>query len=138
MGKADEIHDGVAGARRGLAAEPALDLGRLLRHCMNDRDLAAELLSAFRDQSLALVRRLCEGAGAGAELKGDLAHRLKGSALAVGAGAVARAAEAVERAGRRGSRRPASAAEMSRAIVELAAAVAAAAAEIDRLGDIRS
>ena len=134
MSGPDEIYDRGEGARGGLAPEPALDLEQLLRRCMNDRDLAAELLSAFRDQSLTLVRRLGDAGEAGLEARADLAHRLKGSALAVGAGAVARAAEAAERAGRRGSASPANAAEMSQAIVKLAEAVVEAAAEIDRLG----
>ena len=106
----------------------ALDLDHLAGQCLGDRDLEAELLSLFRAQAIALAAelasdRLSPSAGA------DIAHRLRGSALAVGAFAVARAAEAVEACGRDAG----GAVEMSQAIAALGDAVSRAAAEIDRL-----
>ena len=69
--------------------------------------------------------------------KADVAHRLRGSALAIGAFPVADAAAAVEDAGRAGARRgpegPEQAVELSQAIADLSEAVAQAVAEIDRL-----
>ena len=94
-----------------------------------------ELLSLFRvagarwpRRRLAIGGRLTPSAGA------DIAHRLRGSALAVGARAVARAAESVEFLGRdaagAGNVRVV---EMSQAIAQLGDAVNRATAEIDAL-----
>ncbi len=126
--------DGLdAGARDG----PALDLAHLTRQCSGDQGLEIELLLQFRTQSLRLAVELVEDVRLPPGAKADLAHRLRGSALAVGAGRVARAAAVVEACARAapqgGSERSTPDVELSQAIGALRAAVADAAAEIDRL-----
>jgi HPt (histidine-containing phosphotransfer) domain-containing protein len=75
--------------------EPAIDLVHLARATDGDESLEAELLAMFDRQSEKLLARVGV-----AELprraRADVAHRLRGSALAIGAFAVARAAEALE------------------------------------------
>lgn len=118
----------VDGGRKGLA----LDLGHLERQCMGDRDLEAEVLQQFRAQAATLIETLAQDGHLSCAAKADIAHRLRGSALAIGAFAVAHAAAAVETSGR-GGERPAQAVELSQAIVGLREAVAQATVEIDRL-----
>jgi HPt (histidine-containing phosphotransfer) domain-containing protein len=77
-------------------SDPALDLVHLSRQCQGDPDLEAELLGLFRLQLRGLSLQLCDLATSTPELKARIAHRLRGSALAVGAGRVARAAKAIE------------------------------------------
>lgn len=74
--------------------ERPVDLVHLARQTLGDRDLEQEILTLFVRQSAMLSRRLAEGESR--DEKRDLAHTLKGSARAVGAWRVARAAEAVE------------------------------------------
>ena len=121
-----------ASGRNELDA-PALDRDHLRRQCLDDRNLAAELLALFRVEARALAAELA-GDRLSPSARADIAHRLRGSALAVGAFAVARAAEAVEACGRDATRAGAvPAVEMSQAITNLGEAIARAAAEIDRL-----
>ena len=110
-----------------------LDLAHLSRQCLGDRNLADELLREFRAQSLTLAGRLAEG-GAAAAAPGNLAHRLRGAALAVGAWKVACAAEAVEAIARSGGqgKGPIPNVEMSQAVSKLVEAVSLTAEEIDR------
>ncbi|RBP09660.1 Hpt protein [Roseiarcus fermentans] len=104
-----------------------LDLDHLRRQCLDDEALMRELLALFRIEAPALAARLTEESpSAGAEI----AHRLRGAALAVGAFAVARAAEILAGPGGRDG---APIVEMSQAIENLARAVAQAVAAIDRL-----
>ncbi len=121
------------GAREAVA----LDLGHLSRQCMGDKDLEAEVLLLFRVQSATLMESLAQDGPASPAAKADIAHRLKGSAVAVGAFPVAKAAAAVEVCGRAGAEQgqegPERAVELSQAIADLREAVAQAAAEIDRL-----
>jgi HPt (histidine-containing phosphotransfer) domain-containing protein len=112
--------------KRGFAA---LDLAHLARQCLGDHELEAELLLQFRTQALRLAAELAEDDRLPPTARADVAHRLKGSALAVGAPAVAHAAEAVEACGRAGGQPD----EMSQAIARLTEAVSRAAAEIARL-----
>jgi len=107
-----------------------LDLEHLRRQCLGDQSLADELLREFHAQSLMLAGRLAEG-DAAAVAPGDLAHRLRGAALAVGAWRVARAAEAVEAIARTGGKGPS--VEMSRAVSNLVEAVLRTAEEIGRV-----
>jgi HPt (histidine-containing phosphotransfer) domain-containing protein len=128
-------------SRRGAPAEPAegaaLDLTHLARQCLGDRDLMAELLCMFRTEAQRIAAELA-GDGLSSAAQADIAHRLRGSALVVGASAVARAAEGVETFGTAAAqadhegagRRPV---EMSQAIATLVEAVCEAAAEIARL-----
>lgn len=74
-----------------------LDLAHLSRQTCGDLPLQRELLDLFRTHSPELVEKI--RALAGVSQKSalcDLAHQLKGSALALGANAVAAAAESVE------------------------------------------
>jgi HPt (histidine-containing phosphotransfer) domain-containing protein len=80
----------------GEEHEPVIDLVHLSRQTLSDQALEVELLDLFDRQSARIVAQLREaGAGAG-KIRGDLAHTLRGSALAVGAGRVARMAQIYE------------------------------------------
>jgi HPt (histidine-containing phosphotransfer) domain-containing protein len=106
--------------------EPAIDLVHLARATDGDESLEAELLAMFDRQSEKLLGRV-RLADLPRRARGDVAHRLRGSALAIGAFAVARAAEALEAAFERD-------AEPQAEIAALEAAVAAARAAIAELG----
>jgi HPt (histidine-containing phosphotransfer) domain-containing protein len=81
---------------RRCRSDPALDLVHLSRQCQGDPELEAELLGLFRLQLRGLSAQLSDLATSSPELRAKFAHRLRGSALAVGAGRVARAAKAIE------------------------------------------
>lgn len=110
-----------------------LDLAHLSRQCMGDETLETEILSQFRTQSLALAAQLTSDKLSFAA-QADIAHRLRGSALAAGAPAVVSAAEVVETCGRADRFESANwVVEMSQAISTLSEAVSQTVAEIDRL-----
>jgi HPt (histidine-containing phosphotransfer) domain-containing protein len=71
-----------------------LDIEHLTAQAMDDADLAREVLEMFLDQSADMLRVVREAAGAAD--RRNAAHRLKGSARAVGAFRVAAASEALE------------------------------------------
>jgi len=78
-------------------AERPIDLVHLARQTDGDESLEFELLAMFDRQSEKLAERVgC--ADLPRRARADIAHRLRGSALAIGAGAVARAAQALEAA----------------------------------------
>jgi HPt (histidine-containing phosphotransfer) domain-containing protein len=77
--------------------ERAIDLVHLARQTDGDDALEAELLVMFDRQAEKLVERV-KIAELPHRARADLAHRLKGSALAIGAFAVARAAGGLEEA----------------------------------------
>jgi HPt (histidine-containing phosphotransfer) domain-containing protein len=104
------------------AADGLIDSAHLARMTFGDRRLAHELLDLFDRQAALLIDRM---AGSDPGAAAALAHTLKGSALGIGAGAVARAAEAVERAVTPGER--------ARALDDLGRAVSAAHATIAEL-----
>jgi len=96
--------------------------------------LEAELLGLFRLQLRGLSLQICDLATSTPELKARIAHRLRGSALAVGAGRVARAAKVLEDKAL-AAREPARAdgrrlEAVSQAVAALEAAVAEVVAEI--------
>jgi chemotaxis protein histidine kinase CheA len=111
-------------------SNPPLDLVHLARQCLGDRALETELLGLFRLQAPALTAQLFGPPPVSLELKARIAHTLRGSALAVGAGHVASAAWRIEElASAAGDQ---SLAEEA-AIAALLSAVDEALAEIDRI-----
>ena len=76
--------------------DPLLDLVHLTRQCLGDHELEAELLGLFRLQAPALTAQLADPSLSSLESKAKIAHKLRGSALSVGARRVARAAWQVE------------------------------------------
>jgi chemotaxis protein histidine kinase CheA len=111
-------------------SNPPLDLVHLARQCLGDRDLEAELLGLFRLQAPALTAQLSGSPPLSLEAKARIAHTLRGSALAVGAGGVASAAWRIEElAAAAGDQRSAEAP----AIAALLSAVDEALTEIDRI-----
>ena len=77
------------------AGEPAIDLVHLARQTDGDAALELELLALFDRQSANLLAQLAVDRGARAG-RADIAHKLRGSALAIGAGRVASAAQTLE------------------------------------------
>jgi len=73
-----------------------LDRAHLARTTFGSAELAREVLGLFDAQSERLLEAMRDGDPAAVR---RLAHTLKGAALGIGAIEVARAAEAVERAG---------------------------------------
>lgn len=72
-----------------------IDLAHLRRMTLGDASLEREVLALFAAQSVGLMRELSGMPGN----VGELAHKLKGSARAIGASRVADAAEWLETAG---------------------------------------
>jgi HPt (histidine-containing phosphotransfer) domain-containing protein len=86
----------IAATKRDLTRDaPAIDLVHLARQSDGDEALEAELLAMFDSQAAKLAARL-DRPDVGVQAKADMAHRLKGSALAIGAWRVADAATATE------------------------------------------
>ena len=77
-----------------------IDLVHLAKQTFGERDLEGELLRLFDRQSAQILARLQDNIMPEGRWRADLAHTLKGSARAVGAFAVAEAAEAYETAAR--------------------------------------
>ena len=77
------------------AGAPAIDRAHLARMTFGDEALARELLTLFDRQAALILGRMRQADPA---TVATLAHTLKGSALGIGAGAVADAAATVERA----------------------------------------
>jgi len=110
--------------------DPPLDLVHLARQCLGDHGLEAELLGLFRVQARTLTAQLSDSPLLSLESKAKIAHKLCGSALAVGARRVAGAARRIEElAATAGDQRSAEA----RAVAALQSAVAEALTEIERI-----
>jgi HPt (histidine-containing phosphotransfer) domain-containing protein len=75
-------------------AEPAIDPAHLRRMTAGDAALEREVLSLFHAHSALLIEKMRDGDPAAMPA---LAHTLKGSALGIGADAVARSADALQR-----------------------------------------
>ncbi len=73
-------------------SDPPLDLVDLARHCLGDRELEDELLRLFRLQAQTLTAQLSDPSHLSLESKAKIAHKLRGSALVVGARRVGGAA----------------------------------------------
>ena len=107
--------------------EPAIDLVHLARQTMDDPGLENELLEMFDRQSRRIVADLMENDQGDARSHANLAHKLRGSALALGAHRVASAAQAFEECCLAGG------ADRARLLQVLGQVVAEARAEIGRL-----
>jgi HPt (histidine-containing phosphotransfer) domain-containing protein len=83
--------------RRATSRQRPIDLVHLARATDGDESLEAELLSMFDRQSEKLAERV-KFADLPRRARADIAHRLRGSALAIGAFAVAEAAQSLETA----------------------------------------
>jgi HPt (histidine-containing phosphotransfer) domain-containing protein len=107
------------------AGEPSgsIDLAHLTDATAGDEELARELLTLFEGQARELVRRL--GGALDDRERRELVHTLKGSAAAIGAVAVARAAEACEAALAGGAPSDAPLDALRRAVEETLTAIAA-------------
>lgn len=80
-----------------IAEAPAsVDFAHLSHQTAGDAELANELLALFVEQARDIAQRLAVASDD--ESRRDLVHKLKGSASAIGAFDVARAAEACEAA----------------------------------------
>ncbi len=77
-------------------SDPPVDLIHLARQCLGDCELKDELLRLFRLQSQTLTAQLSDPSQLSLESKAKIAHKLRGSALAVGARRVAGAALRIE------------------------------------------
>jgi chemotaxis protein histidine kinase CheA len=112
------------------APTPSLDLVHLSRQCLGDRELETELLGIFRLQAPALTAQLSGSPRLSLDAKARIAHTLRGSALAVGAGRVAGAAWRIEELAFGGGDQSS---EEGHAVAALLFAVDEAVAEIDRI-----
>jgi HPt (histidine-containing phosphotransfer) domain-containing protein len=111
-------------AGRSGAADCPIDLVHLARQTMGDRALEVELLALFDRQAAQIAEKL--GALDSDSVEGwraDLAHKLKGSARAIGAHAVAAAAENYEHCARVGVLRAMDAAQLVEAVSRVRAAL---------------
>lgn len=87
----------AAAAEADQMEDRPIDLVHLARQSLGDRDLEIELLNLFDRQAEQIMARLKSECGGGdRRWRHDLSHTLKGSARAVGAARVARAAQAYE------------------------------------------
>src|ERR1051326_504047 len=88
---------------RGAAAETVFDETALLNRLMGDRDIARTVVGSFLEdiprQLAALGARLAARDAAGAMLH---AHRIKGAAANLTTGALVKAAQDIEQAGKAG------------------------------------
>ena len=115
----------AADSQRSRQAEerPPIDLVHLARATDGDESLESELLSMFDRQSEKLAERVTF-ADLPRRARADIAHRLRGSALAIGAFDVAEAAEAVELAFEGEGEPEAALAALAKAVAEARAAIA--------------
>ena len=96
-----EIADQESGAVKSHQMYQAIDLVHLSHQSLGDRALERELLELFNRQAHQIVEMLHASVAENdckAKTMYNLAHTLKGSALAIGARRVAKAAEALEAA----------------------------------------
>ena len=119
----DQAFAGVYEQPRQAEGRPPIDLVHLARATDGDQALESELLAMFDRQSAKLAERVTF-----AELprraRADIAHRLRGSALAIGAFAVAEAAEAVEMIFEGAGEAEGAIAALAKAVAEARAAIA--------------
>jgi HPt (histidine-containing phosphotransfer) domain-containing protein len=100
---------------------PAIDLVFLAHQTLGDEQLEIELLMLFDRQAGDILTALDRDEGTIS--KSDLAHRLKGSARAIGAGAVAEAAARYEAAAQKKAALATLFCELARAVSEARATI---------------
>ncbi len=121
--RVEGFETGFAAVARAASPCP-IDLVHLARQTMGDRALEVELLALFDRQAGQIAQRLGALDAGGVEAwRADLAHKLKGSARAVGAHAVATAADNYEHCARAGVLRRADADGLVQAVAEARAAL---------------
>lgn len=76
------------------ASQPPIDLVRLATNTLGNRELELQILRLFSGQSVSALARLSRESDRA--MRQDIIHTLKGSALAVGADAVASCCECLE------------------------------------------
>ena len=117
--------------------DPPLDLVHLARQCQGDHELEMELLGLFRLQAPALTAQIADPSLLPLESKAQIAHKLRGSALSVGAGRVALAAWRIEEMASAGNSRSRGNGNQrldeAGGIAALLSAVTEAVVEIDRI-----
>lgn len=86
-------HSMTAGSNDGVSPD-VLDLDHLAKQTMNDSELERQVVGMFFEQSAMVLRQIRE-AGEPRQ-RSEAAHRLKGSARAVGAWRVAAASDQLE------------------------------------------
>jgi HPt (histidine-containing phosphotransfer) domain-containing protein len=77
-------------------SRPAIDLVHLARQTMDDSALEIELLEMFDRQAERIAAEFAQTDRSDTKTLADLAHRLRGSALAMGANRIAAAAQKLE------------------------------------------
>jgi HPt (histidine-containing phosphotransfer) domain-containing protein len=80
---------------RALSTGPAIDRQKLDDQTFGDREIRREILGMFRAELPALLQALSATSG---NARSEIAHRLKGSALAIGGMALAKAAAELDSA----------------------------------------
>ena len=105
------------------ASERPLDLVYLARQTAGDRALEVELLGLFDRQAASIAERLAALDDENQDACANLAHKLKGSARAVGANGVAAAAEHYEYCARAGVLRPSDVKALIEAVAQVRAAL---------------
>jgi HPt (histidine-containing phosphotransfer) domain-containing protein len=74
-------------------AQDAIDIAHLKQQTFDDPDLQREILEIFQSQAPVLLAALAASDGGS---RSEIAHRIKGSALAIGANGLADAADKLE------------------------------------------
>jgi HPt (histidine-containing phosphotransfer) domain-containing protein len=105
------------------ASERPVDLVYLARQTAGDRALEVALLGLFDRQAAKIAERLAAPEDENQDARADLAHKLKGSARAVGANGVAAAAEHYEYCARAGLLRPSDVTALIEAVAQVRAAL---------------
>jgi HPt (histidine-containing phosphotransfer) domain-containing protein len=109
----------LANTEEDKTAPHPFDLVHLSRQTMGDRELEHEVLALFERQASHIGDKLTTlESGAEHHVRADLAHKLKGSARAVGAFAVATAAENYEHSARAGLFRAMDSRQLQEALAE--------------------